>query len=292
MADPRTTILYLDDDEGNLSVFQAAFLRHYDVHVVSTPDAAFEVLRTQPVKVLLTDQRMPILTGIEFLKQVIPLYPDIIRIIVTAYSDLEVVVQAINECSIFRYITKPWNTDDLRQTLENAVETYRLREENRRLLHDLQQTNAQLEETVEELQGVNGELSAYTLQLVQKNENILEIRDKLQEVAKNMEANRQAVSQAIQSIAGATKADRYWEDFMLMFEKMQSGFFSRLKVQYPELTPNELKLSALLKMNMSSKEIANLLGISHHSVNVARYRLRKKLGLDSDQGLEEILMRV
>jgi len=292
MASTRTTILYLDDDEGNLSVFQAAFLRHFDVHTVSTPEEAMEVLRSRPVQVLLTDQRMPIMTGIEFLKQVIPLYPDIIRIIVTAYSDLEVVVRAINECNIFRYITKPWNTEDLRQTLENAAETHRLREENGRLMLDLQQTNAQLEETVQELRTVNGELSAYTLQLVQKNENILEIRDKLQEVAKNMEANRAAVSQAIQSIAGATKADRYWDDFMLMFEKVQSGFFSRLKALYPELTPNELKLSALLKMNMSSKEIANLLGISHHSVNVARYRLRKKMGLENEQGLDEILMQV
>jgi response regulator RpfG family c-di-GMP phosphodiesterase/DNA-binding CsgD family transcriptional regulator len=292
-ASDRISVLYLDDDEGNLSVFESSFLRFFDVHTASRPADALKVLQDKPVNIILTDQRMPEMTGIEFLSTIMPQHPEAIRMIVTAYTDVEVVVQAINECGIYRYITKPWNKDDLKQTLENAAEAYRLRQENRQLVDDLQRANGALAHRVDELNTLNAELTAYTLQMVQKNENIAEAKTKMQEALRQLESTRTAVQATLQSVQAAGKDDaRYWDDFLIIFEKSQSGFFSRLKDRFPDLTPNELKLTALLRMNMSSKEISNILGISHHSVNVARYRLRKRMGLENDQGLETVLLSI
>jgi response regulator RpfG family c-di-GMP phosphodiesterase len=295
MANPsdRISVLYLDDDEGNLTVFESSFLRFFDIHTASQPGQAMQVLATKPIDIILTDQRMPEMTGIEFLSTIMPTYPEAIRMIVTAYTDIEVVVQAINECGIYRYVTKPWNKDDLKQTLENAAEAFRLRNENRQLVIDLQKANGALSQRVNELNTLNAELTAYTLQMVQKNENIADAKSKMQEALRQLETTRTAVQATLQSVQAAGKDDaRYWDDFLLIFEKSQSGFFTRLKERFPDLTPNELKLTALLRMNMSSKEISNILGISHHSVNVARYRLRKRMGLDNEQGLDTVLLGV
>lgn len=84
--------------------------------------------------------------------------------------------------------------------------------------------------------------------------------------------------------------DKDWEEFKLYFEDVHKDFFGQLKEQYPSLSPNELRLCALLKLNLSVKEMASLMGISPESVKMARHRLRKKLGLTSDQNLVEFML--
>jgi len=86
--------------------------------------------------------------------------------------------------------------------------------------------------------------------------------------------------------------DREWEDFKMHFEQVHPEFFEQLKASYPELTPSDLKLCALLKLNMNTKESAKILGISPDSVKTARYRLRKKLQLRKDEGLFDFIYRI
>ena len=97
------------------------------------------------IQVILTDQRMPEVTGVEFLESIIEFYPDPIRILVTGYSDINTVINAVNKGQIYKYISKPWNNDDLKQTIDRAYEVYRLRKENVELTNSLIQVNKQLE---------------------------------------------------------------------------------------------------------------------------------------------------
>ena len=107
------------------------------------------------VHIVMSDQRMPEMSGVEFLCRVKETHPDTVRLLFTAYSDLAAVIDAINEGNVYRYISKPWEVDELRATLKQAYEHYQLQEERRELLVQVQQKNAQLEAANAELRRAN-----------------------------------------------------------------------------------------------------------------------------------------
>jgi len=141
-------ILYIDDEEDNLTVFFSTFRRHYEVHLAGSGSEGLELMRKHPMQVVIADQRMPEMTGIEFLEKIIPEYPDCIRMVLTGFSDVEAIIQAINKGRVYRYITKPWNKDGLKITIDQALETYHLKQQNKKLFLDLQETNKTLEKKV------------------------------------------------------------------------------------------------------------------------------------------------
>ncbi|PCI96951.1 MAG: two-component system response regulator [Flavobacteriales bacterium] len=141
----KINILYVDDEVENLYAFKAAFRRIYNVFVAISGSEGREILDENDIQVILTDQRMPEVTGVEFLESIIEFYPDPIRILVTGYSDINTVINAVNKGQIYKYISKPWNNDDLKQTIDRAYEVYRLRKENVELTNNLIQVNKQLE---------------------------------------------------------------------------------------------------------------------------------------------------
>ena len=141
----KINILYVDDEVENLYAFKAAFRRIYNVFVAESGVEGKEILDKNVIQVILTDQRMPEVTGVEFLESIIESHPDPIRILVTGYSDINTVINAVNKGQIYKYISKPWNNDDLKQTIDRAYEVYRLRKENVELTQNLIQVNGQLE---------------------------------------------------------------------------------------------------------------------------------------------------
>ena len=141
-------ILYVDDEEDNLVVFNSTFRRDYDVHLAKSGKEGFDILRKHPIQLIISDQRMPELTGIQFLEKVITDFPDCIRMILTGFSDSEAIIQAINTGSVYRYITKPWNREELKMNIDKGLETYQLREQNRKLIKDLKEANLTLEQKV------------------------------------------------------------------------------------------------------------------------------------------------
>lgn len=139
-------VLYVDDEENNLIAFKAAFRRDFKVFTAQSADEARDIVKNnENFDVIITDQRMPKETGVEFLVSILDSYPDPIRILLTGYSDIEAVIDAINEGQVYRYITKPWNEEDLRNTIKNAAEVHRLRKQNEILLQKLEKANQQLE---------------------------------------------------------------------------------------------------------------------------------------------------
>ncbi len=136
----------------------------------------------------------------------------------------------------------------------------------------------------------NKELTSFALHLAQKNEVLESLKQRVKEL-KSKNSN-QGCQQIIQAINFNLQDDNNWQNFTRYFEQVHSGFSKTIKNKFPTITTNELRLMALLKMNMSSKEIASILNISNEGVKKARYRLRKKLALDSDQSLQEQVLQL
>ena len=115
--------------------------REFTVLTASSAEEGMEILNANPIAVVLSDQRMPGVTGVEFLARARSLDPRVIRMLVTAYGDVEILGNAINDGSIYRYIPKPWEPEDMRLTLRRAIETYALDEERTALLRELETIN-------------------------------------------------------------------------------------------------------------------------------------------------------
>ena len=132
------SILYVDDDESNLAVLEATCINEFKVLTASSGEVALDILRQREIAVLLADQRMPGMTGVEILESARKEYPDVVRIIITAYSDLSDAIDAINRGHVRLYLRKPWEPNELIATLHQALEIYRsnrkLRQLERRLV--------------------------------------------------------------------------------------------------------------------------------------------------------------
>lgn len=147
MADQeeKIRILYVDDEENNLQAFKANFRRDYKIFLAIGAKEGREILRNEEIDMIITDQRMPEETGVEFLESIIKEYPEPIRILLTGYTDIQAVIDAINKGQVYHYLTKPWEADYLRTVIKNAFEIYALRRENERLTQALIKSNDQLE---------------------------------------------------------------------------------------------------------------------------------------------------
>lgn len=141
----QISVLYVDDEQNNLLSFKAAFRREFNVFTAISGQEALDIARKEDIHVIITDQRMPNMTGVEFLQKLIPENPEPIRILLTGYSDINAVVDAINKGEVYRYLTKPWDNEFLKTTIRQAFEVFNLRRENERLVEELRRANEQLE---------------------------------------------------------------------------------------------------------------------------------------------------
>jgi signal transduction histidine kinase len=137
MDTKKYNLLYVDDELHNLTSFKAAFRRHYNIQTANSAKEGMEIMKETPIHLIITDQRMPEMTGVEFLEQTIGLYPESIRMILTGFSDVDDIIRAINTGRIYRYITKPWQEQELKLTIDLALESL-----------DLKLTNAELQKEI------------------------------------------------------------------------------------------------------------------------------------------------
>lgn len=145
MQKKAINILYVDDEANNLVSFKAAFRMKYNVYTAISGEEAIKVLNTNPVNIIITDQRMPQMTGVEFLETILGDHPDPMRILLTGYADMNAVVDAVNKGKIFHYLTKPWNEEELDMTIKRAYDVYKQKMEERDTSEKLTISNEQLE---------------------------------------------------------------------------------------------------------------------------------------------------
>lgn len=137
-------ILYIDDEENNLLAFKASFRRLYEIYTAKSAEEGLKILENLPVEVIIADQKMPHITGVEFFKSIAYSYPDPIRILLTGYTDIAALADAINHGDIYRYITKPWNDLELHNSIKNAYDAYRSKIDLRNKVLELEKTNDEL----------------------------------------------------------------------------------------------------------------------------------------------------
>ncbi|MBO9699134.1 MAG: hybrid sensor histidine kinase/response regulator [Sporocytophaga sp.] len=140
----KIRVLYVDDDEYNLRVFKASFRFDYQIFLAKSAKEGLEVLKDNEIHVIIADQKMPEVTGVQFFESLISQYPETIRILLTGYSDIESVIDAINKGKIFYYIKKPWNETDIKLAIEKAGEIYLTKKLLKKRTEDLQKANEEL----------------------------------------------------------------------------------------------------------------------------------------------------
>jgi two-component system response regulator HupR/HoxA len=140
----KPTILIVDDEQHVLNSINRTLRADYSVILSLDGKSALQVLREQEIHAILSDQRMPGMTGSEFFQEAQKIQPDTTRVLITAYSDIKAVIHAVNDGHIFYYIEKPWEPDNLKLVIERAVERYQLIKKNNQLLHELEIANQQL----------------------------------------------------------------------------------------------------------------------------------------------------
>ncbi|REA62763.1 hybrid sensor histidine kinase/response regulator [Dyadobacter luteus] len=144
MTEKPIRILYIDDEEHNLQSFKASFRKQWDITTTISVLEAEELLTKKDFNIILADQRMPIMTGVQFFEKIRDQYPNIIRILITGHTDIGAAIDAINKGEVFRFIDKPWDYVYVENAITHAFDIYKTRE-------DLKQRNIELQKANEEL---------------------------------------------------------------------------------------------------------------------------------------------
>ncbi len=154
LADEQIRILCVDDERNVLKALRRIFIDDdWEIFVAESAAEGLEIMRQEKeIQLVVSDYRMPGMNGVEFLGEVCRHWPDTIRIVLSGYADAASIVAAINEGQIYKFIPKPWNDDELRVTLQTALEHYFLQKKNRELMVQLQRTNHELEHINEHLE--------------------------------------------------------------------------------------------------------------------------------------------
>ena len=166
----RSRTLLLVDDEPNILNALMRLLRRDGYRILASDDPlkALQILAGERVDVILSDQRMPNMSGVEFLRRAKATHPESVRIVLSGYADLQFITDAINEGAIYKFLTKPWDDAQLREQIREAFRSKEIADENRRLTEALRTANAELQSHAaeRERQAVQVETALETLQEV------------------------------------------------------------------------------------------------------------------------------
>ena len=139
MMDKKYNILLVDDEEDNLALLYRTLRGAYNLEKTTSPLHALEILKEKHFELVISDHKMPEMDGVEFLKHVQVHYPSTMRILLTAYSDANILIDAINYAKIYRYVKKPFNPEELQLIVSSALEYYQLKYDNDKLINDLKE---------------------------------------------------------------------------------------------------------------------------------------------------------
>jgi CheY-like chemotaxis protein len=275
----RKKILVADD---NPAVIETIFKYFTDTHQpyellnACNGAIAYEVAREELPDLIIMDWEMPMLSGLEVMKYLkkheetrqIPI------IIATGTQIEDRNLEQALETGAIDYIRKPFGRLELLARSKAAMRMTALHQREKTLLQSVIDTQ-------------NRELSTIALQMAQKNELLEGVVKNFQPLA----TKDTSVRKFLKTLQNGLNLDNQWGKFKLHFEKVHPHFFTRLQKKYPVLSPNELKLCAYIKMNLSTKETMQILNISKKGLETARYRIKKKMCLTPQDDLPKLIQR-
>jgi signal transduction histidine kinase/YesN/AraC family two-component response regulator len=179
----KPKVLYVDDEENNLLVFKSSFRRFYEVHTASSAAEGLRLLKDNPVDIIISDQRMPDITGVEFFTR-LPDEPESIRMLLTGYSDLEPIIEALNLGKIYRYVSKPWKKHELQNILDEAFKALEEKRNQKLWMGKMRQQEAS--EDMPARVG-NDDDTHLTMELIREKEQNRNLKKQVDEAYKNLQ---------------------------------------------------------------------------------------------------------
>src|SRR5581483_8725542 len=251
--------LLVVDDEPDL-VQSVKDLLRFDFRVLGATRASegLRLMQGNDVHLVMSDQRMPEMSGVEFLSKLRDNYPDTVRLLFTAYADLGAVIDAINQGSVYRYISKPWQPDELRTVLRQALDYYNLQADRRRLINELREKNVQLEQANEELKRANDLKRAFIKVASHELRTPLTIVVGLAELAAQSGEASGTTRQWMQQVWHA--GQRLTERVNQMVKLLQAERFER------PLVPQAVDLAGLL--NQAAQDVVSFAQLRKQSLQV------------------------
>jgi response regulator RpfG family c-di-GMP phosphodiesterase len=141
----KRNILFIDDETNILQAFKRKFRKeNFNIMLTNSPQKALQIIEDEEIALIISDQRMPQISGVDLLEKVLKISPDTIRIILTGYSDVNSTIKAINKGHVFRFLTKPWNDEEILDVIKQAIELYEIKHEKKRLESLIAKQNEQL----------------------------------------------------------------------------------------------------------------------------------------------------
>jgi len=137
-------IMIVDDEPANLRTLLRVFRQDYQVITAESGAEALTLLQRHDVALMISDQRMPQMTGIELMKKTVEVRPQMVKILLTGYTDISALIESVNSGLVYRYLTKPWNNDDLRLTVARALEHYEITKSNHLIVMENNRLRARL----------------------------------------------------------------------------------------------------------------------------------------------------
>lgn len=175
----KPAILFVDDEKNILaSLKRLFFAEDYEILLAGSAVEALEIVKSRDIQIIISDQRMPAMTGVEFLVKAAVSLPDSIRIILTGYADLNAAMKAINEGRVYKFITKPWNDEELKLVVRRALEYYHLQKEKKGLVEVVKRQYAELLELNENL---NQKVKERTKTIFEKNKELKSLNEELKD---------------------------------------------------------------------------------------------------------------
>jgi DNA-binding response OmpR family regulator len=275
-------ILIVDDEPFNIDLF-SEMLKQSDYEIVSASDGeeAIEVAKAEGPDLIILDWNMPRLDGLEALKHIkqIDYLKDVPVIMITGImTSPDNLTAAMHEGAI-DFIRKPFDKIEFQARVRSML----------LLSKSISEIKKAHEENIE---NKKRELASSALRLIQITELNNRMIADLSEITEHANKKGKELIKSIINQFGIRSGENIWNEFETRFENVYETFYQQLNHRFPDLTPGEKKLCALLRLNLSTKDIAAITFQNPQSIDVARYRLRKKLNLGQDENLVDFLMKI
>ncbi len=285
-------ILVVDDNPDTLRVILQYFDEYQENYrLLNAPNGyiAYEIAGKKCPDLIIMDWDMPIMNGMEalILLKANEKTRDIPVIIATGrMTDDEHLKEALTKGAV-DYLRKPFSKVELIARSRSAIQLAKYLREIRKSNVKIQALHLREKELMQDIIDHKvRELTILSAEIARKNEILSDIQKRLA-TSKNVSAK--SVNEMVRIIKNTQRNDEYWSKFVLHFNDVHPRFFEKLQMQYPNLSDNDLKVCAYIKMKLSNKETAQLLNISYKGLETSRYRLKKKMNLNADNDLNTII---